>query len=588
MNTAFTTVEHKTDLCIIGGGLAGLCAAVAAARHGIQVVLMQERPMLGGNASSEIRMWICGAGGGFDNMRETGIIEELLLENQYRNPDKNYSIWDGILYGIAARQPGITLLLNCSCNACDAEENRIKSVTGWQLTTQEYHKVYASIFADCSGDSVLAPLTGARYFLGREAAEAYKEIGGQAHADLKTMGLSCLMQARYEPVPSEFIPPEWANHYTKEDLPYRLPDLSSTGENFWFIEIGGDKDSIRDTESLRDELLRICYGVWDFCKNAPENKEKNRHWRLDWMGILPGKRESRRYEGDYVLTQNDLADGVLFDDIVAYGGWSMDDHNPAGFYSKLPPNKHHRTKCPYGIPYRSLYSVNIENLMFAGRNISATHIALSSTRVMATCAVLGQAVGTAAAIAVKSGLTPRSAGQIKIREIQRALMNDDCYLPSLIREVSKLTKDATLLCPSPHAENLRNGIDRPVGSNNNGCRLRPGEDITYCFEKPVYVQRARIVFDSDLNRDSLPDGFKRPMLANRPENCPDSYVPTSLVRKYRLEAFSENGEKSIFEVSNNYQRLNYVPIKMSITKLRLVPTETWGAPDFSLFSFELE
>lgn len=167
-------------------------------------------------------------------------------------------------------------------------------------------------------------------------------------------------------------------------------------------------------------------------------------------------------------------------------------------------------------------------------------------------------------------------------------MNDDCYLPSLIREVSKLTKDATLLCPSPHSENLRNGIDRPVGSNNNSCRLRPGEDITYCFEKPVYVQRARIVFDSDLNRDSLPDGFKRPMLANRPENCPDSYVPTSLVRKYRLEAFSENGEKSIFEVSNNYQRLNYVPIKMSVTKLRLVPTETWGAPDFSVFSFELE
>ena len=292
----FETIEHNVDLCVVGGGLSGLCAAVAAARHGIKVVLMQERPMLGGNASSEIRMWICGAGGGFKNMRETGIIEELLMENQYRNPDKNYSIWDTILYEIVAYQEGITLLLNCSCNECETDNGIITAVKGWQMTTQKYHRVKAKIFADCSGDSVLAPLSSAKFFWGREAKSEYNEAGGQEVADKCTMGLSCLLQARYDPKPSEFIPPKWAYHYTKEDLPYRLPDLTSVGENFWFLEIGGDKNSIDDTEELRDDLLRIGYGIWDYCKNAPENKEKNANWKLDWIGFLPGKRESRRYD----------------------------------------------------------------------------------------------------------------------------------------------------------------------------------------------------------------------------------------------------------------------------------------------------
>ena len=164
----FALVEHEADFCVVGGGLAGLCAAVAAARHGAKVVLMQERPMLGGNASSEIRMWVSGAHG--KNNRETGIIEELSLENHYRNPDKNYSLWDGVMYELAAYTPGITLLLNCTCDDCQMEGNRVVSVSGWQMTTQRRHTVRAKLFADCSGDSVLAPLTGAQYRVGGKRA----------------------------------------------------------------------------------------------------------------------------------------------------------------------------------------------------------------------------------------------------------------------------------------------------------------------------------------------------------------------------------------------------------------------------------
>ncbi|MBQ2277563.1 MAG: FAD-dependent oxidoreductase, partial [Clostridia bacterium] len=155
------TILHTCDLCVVGGGLAGMCAAIAAARGGSKVVIMQDRPMFGGNASSEIRMWVCGSDG--ENNRETGIIEEIQLESLYRNPDKIYGIWDGLLYGKIREEENITYLLNCSC--CDAvtENGVIQSITGWQTTTQKWHRVEAKYFADCSGDSILAPLTGAEY-----------------------------------------------------------------------------------------------------------------------------------------------------------------------------------------------------------------------------------------------------------------------------------------------------------------------------------------------------------------------------------------------------------------------------------------
>ena len=186
-------------------------------------------------------------------------------------------------------------------------------------------------------------------------------------------------------------------------------------ENFWYIELGGEGDAIRDAEAVRDELLRVAYGVWDYVKNAPENREKNANWRLDFLGILPGKRESRRYVGDHILTQNEVRAGGAFADIVAYGGWTMDDHDPAGFASKGAPNIFHPAPSPFGIPYRCLYSRNVENLFFAGRNISVTHTAMSASRVMATCALLGQAVGTAAAVAIQRGTTPRGVYAEHIR-----------------------------------------------------------------------------------------------------------------------------------------------------------------------------
>ncbi|MBR4663043.1 MAG: FAD-dependent oxidoreductase, partial [Lentisphaeria bacterium] len=416
------TIVHRVQFCVIGGGLAGMCAAIAAARHGVKTLIMQERPVFGGNASGEIRMWVCGS----PHQLETGLVEEFRLENLYRNTYVNFSVWDSILFEKVRFQDNLTSLLNCSCLAAEMDGAKIRSVTGWQMTTQQFHKVEADYFADCSGDSVLAPLTGAEFRLGREAQSEFGESLAQKEPDRKTMGLSCLIQARETSSPKKFIPPSWAYCYPDDSqLSHRGHRIEGT-QNFWWMELGGEQDSIHDTEEIRDDLLKTAFGIWDHIKNHGDHGADN--WELDWVGFLPGKRESRRYVGDYILHQADVQSGGRFDDTVAYGGWPIDDHHPGGLRYNGPPNINIVPKEPYGIPLRCLYSKNIENLWFAGHNISTTHTGLSSTRVMATCATLGQAVGCAVSAAVKNGnLPPRETASKHIREVQNLLMDDDCW-----------------------------------------------------------------------------------------------------------------------------------------------------------------
>jgi hypothetical protein len=273
-------------------------------------------------------MWVCGADG--QDVRETGIVEELMLENYYRNPNHSYSIWDSVLYEKVRYQENITLLLNCSCHDAKVENGHIVNVKGWQLTTETFHTVHAKFFADCSGDSILAPLTGAAYMVGREARSEFGESIAPETADKKTMGMSCLFQVRETENPSPFIRPEWAYEYPDDSyLPFRDHEFD-LDNNFWWMELGGLADSIHDTEELKDELLKIALGVWDHIKNKGDHGYSN--WDLDWVGFVPGKRESRRYKGKHIITQNDVEAEGKFEDTVAYGGWTMDDHFPEGFY----------------------------------------------------------------------------------------------------------------------------------------------------------------------------------------------------------------------------------------------------------------
>ena len=604
MSEALKTKHHKADICVIGGGIGGMFTAISAARHGAKVVLMHDRPVLGGNASSEIRMWISGAGTRVRDLQETGIMEELQLENMYRNPKRNWSTWDALLYEKVKFEPNIELLLNCTCNDVKTENGIIKSVTGFQLTTYLYHEVEAKIFVDSSGDSILAPLTGAEYKVGREARSEYGEEFGLEAADNHTMGMSILLQCRETDHPVEYTPPAWAYDFPDDESMNNKPhNIYAINTNFYWIELGGMQNSIDDTEEVRDELLKIAFGVWDHMKNHGDHGAEN--WELEWVGFLPGKRESRRYVGDYVLTQHDVENCPRFEDTVAYGGWQIDNHLPGGFRMNAKDEGHlqkRRLSEPYGIPLRSLYSKNIENLMFAGRNISASHVAFSTTRVMGTIGVIGQAVGTAAAIAAKYGLSPREAANTKIGEIQKALMEDDCFLPGFKREVSELTKKATLTADYGDASALLNGTDRRIWGNDNGYFGKTGKAITYTFDKPTEISGVRLVFDSDLDREYT-DGNPDALHTSSTLFFPKSYnnttfgFPKCLIKHYKIEFLNEEGEWTLaVEIFDNHQRFVKHYLHTTAKAVRFIPLSTYhserktndyGSSTAHIFNFEI-
>ena len=580
----FPIIEHEADLCVIGGGIAGTAAAVSAVRKGLKVVLMQDRPVLGGNSSSEIRVHICGADrhNQYPNLRETGLLEEWRLENLYRNPQQSFSIWDTILYE-SVMLPNITLLLNCSCMDAKMVDNRIESIKGWQTTTQQYHHVRASIFADCSGDGVLAPLTGAEFRIGREARSKYNESIAPAIGDKKTMGMTLLFEAREYDSPQAFIPPDWANVYkTCEELPYGEKDHHWLKMGYWWLELGGEQDSINDTEQLRHELLKIAYGVWDHLKNHCKQKETAANWALDWMQFLPGKRESRRYVGQHVLNQNEVAAGGRFDDVVAYGGWSMDDHHPAGFNSvklEKPSTIFHNAPSPYGIPYGTLVSHNIENLMFAGRDASCTHTAMSSTRVMGTCFSMGQALGTAAAMAVTREILPWEVRE-HIKELQQTLLHDDCYLPRVKEVLPQLTQTAALTASTGNPEPVRDGWNRTIDGDDHAWIGKAGDWIAYTFEKPTVVHEIRLLLDSALQREI--------QMSHLHGNEQLTSPPPELPKHFLLQGL-ENGQwVDLVEITANHQRVfNYAPNR-TVDGIRYVLKETWGGLPSRVFHFSVK
>ncbi len=563
------TLNYDTDLCVVGGGLSGLCSAIAAARHGIKTVLLNDRAVLGGNASSEIRMHVSGSRK--EDMRETGILEEIILENFYRNPEQNYSIWDTVLYEKAMAEKNLTLLLNTSCFDAKMNGEKIESIKAWQSNAETFHIIKAKYFADCSGDSILAPLTNAEYRYGREAKSEFSETIPPEVADKKTMGMSCLMQIRETDHKVEFIPPEWAYKYETEEMLKYKPHELIMKDNFWWLEVGGEWDCIHDTDRCRDELLKIAFGVWDHVKNYGNHGMDNHE--LEWIGMLPGKRESRRYVGEYTVNENDVLSEGKFSDIVAYGGWPMDDHFPGGFYYQDGyPTIFHPAPCPWGLPLRCMISKNIQNLVFAGRNISITHAALSSSRVMATCAILGQALGTAVAQSVKTGSDIR---KIDIKDLQQTLMDDDCFIPWHERKVSELSK--TAYCTADIVRNGQYRKDENLWKGNNG------DTVTYSFENEVNISKIRLVFDSDLNRETYN------MLSNyyiRHEQ--PKPLPQTLIKEYKIVGEKESGESFEIEVLNNRKRLVYHSVDWSVKKVTFVPIKTHGAPNFRLFGFEVE
>lgn len=429
------TKSLDAELCIIGGGMAGTCAAITAARQGVKTVLIQDRPVLGGNASSEVRLWILGATSHLGNnnrwARESGVINEILVENVYRNPEGNPIILDMILLEMVNKEPNITLLLNTAVyDLIKGGGNKIECVKGFCSQNSTNYIVHSLYFCDASGDGIVGFLAGAAFRMGAENKIEFNEPMAPNAEYGELLGHSLYFYSKDTGTPVTFIAPEFALDVKKYIPRYKDFDVNAHGCKLWWVEYGGRLDTVHDSEGIKWELWRIIYGVWDYIKNSGKFPQAE-NYTLEWVGTIPGKRESRRFEGDYMLSQSDIIQQKKHKDVVAFGGWAIDLHPADAIFSEKEPCNQWHSKGIFEIPYRCLYSKNIPNLFLAGRIISVSHVAFGATRVMATSAYIAQVIGSAAALCKQLNKNPAALYHDKhISSLQQLLMQNDQFLPN--------------------------------------------------------------------------------------------------------------------------------------------------------------
>ncbi|NJB83559.1 FAD-dependent oxidoreductase [Wenyingzhuangia aestuarii] len=577
------------DVVVVGAGIAGISAAVASARNGAKTVLVNDRPVLGGNASSEIRVTLNGVNRLSTGLaeRETGIVEEMLLENRLYNPQESYPVWDHIVYDYVVREPNLTVMLNTQAIGAEMDGTKIVSTRCWQLTTETEFTLKADVFIDCSGDGLMAAKAGALYRTGREGKAEFNESYAPDKADGWQMGASILLQGRDYGKPMPYTPPTFAIKYDGDNAHHERK-INNFLDGYWWVELGSNHDIIDVQEDNRHDLMGYLHGVWDYIKNSGKFPESE-NYALDWVGSLPGRRESRRFIGDHILSETDLTKHRHFEDAIGYGGWSLDEHNPGGILDikERPSFFHEKFKTVYQVPFSSLYSKNISNLMFAGRNASLTHIALSSTRIQGTCALMGQAVGTAATICVNKGITPREVKNKHIKQLQEMLMRDDVYIPKVVAKDSKdLAKKASAIfgssTKSGDAKNVINGISRDIDGEINHWQ---SESVPATFQmewnNPIKLSKVEIKCDTNLHKNIT---MRKQPLSEFLKKSFITTVPPELLKVLDLEVRINGSWVKVGEKDRNIARLikfNFDQVKTTAIRINL--KETYGHSTVKLF-----
>lgn len=575
--------ELNVDVLVAGGGVAGCVAAVSAARNGAKTILVQDRSVLSGNSSSEIRVHLNGVTHLRNGQpeRETGVVEEILLYNRFLNPQESWYVWDHLVYDFLIQEPNLTVMLNTSAMEAKMKRKKIKSVRCWQMTTETEYIISAKQFIDCSGDGLMAATTGALYRTGREGKAEFNEQYAPDEPDSWQMGSSLIFRSKDMGRPISYIAPSFAIPYTEGDQPKKHRKLYPFTHGYWWVEVGSKDDIVGESEEIRHRLLGHLYGVWDYIKNSG-NHPDSANLALDWVASIPGKRESRRFMGDHILTEGDLLNHRHWEDAVGYGGWSLDEHNPGGIENLAEPASyfHYRFDKVYEIPFACLYSENVPNLLFAGRNVSVSHIALSSTRLQGTCATMGQAVGTAAAMCVKKSIDPRELRASYINELQEQLLRDDAYIPN------RPSRDAKDLAPkaveifasstsSGDAKLLISGYSRDVQErdeiNHWQSESLPAV-VNFEWEKPVALSKVEIKCDTNTKRNI--------MLRHdsREDETFGITVPPELLKSLKLEARVKGKWMSIGTKRDNMRRLiKFHFDAIRTTAIRISLEETYGA-----------
>lgn len=474
-------MTERYDVVVVGGGHAGICAAIAAAEGGSKTILVQDRPMLGGNASSECGVPAHGAEalGHNRNLRDTGILEDIRMDFycRYSKDSDIPAYWDYLLEKRCSETKNLTVRLNTRMISAKKEGRTVKSIDVVSLNKTKAYSIEGDVFIDGTGDANLGFILGAEYRQGRECREEFgEEYLGKDKADNYTLGCSIYGWATKRDFPVEYIPPEDSVKYEScasishrgHTIEHIMPRVVCSRDNseimfFWWLEWGGELDVIEDSEIIYNHLKKELFGLWDHLKNhcTEKTKEALKNYELTRWSAFPLRRESRRLIGDYVLNENDVIQGKIFDDSVGYGGWPMDDHPPMGIASKEAPCNQLFISAPYSVPYRCCYSKDFDNLYMVGRCISVTHAALSSVRVMNTLGSIGEAIGVAASMCVEKKLTTRELGKSHVKELQNRIIKRDLHLLNVqADDSSDLARKAI---PSVSSERNYESTDKEIG-----------------------------------------------------------------------------------------------------------------------------
>jgi hypothetical protein len=407
------------DLVVIGGGVAGTAAAISAARLGLQVALIQDRPVLGGNNSSEVRVHL-GGRINVDPFPALGDVVKEIGPSRGGNAQPAAFYEDDKKMEMVLAEENISLFTNYRAFGVKMSGSRITAVHGRHVETAEELSFSAPLFADCTGDGTIGFLAGADFAMGREGKDEYGEPTAPDMADKMTMGSSVQWYSVEENHTSAFPVFQYGVEFNDKNT-----EKVTMGE--WTWETGMNFDQINDFERIRDYGLLVVYSNWSSLKNSHPSKEEFSKRRLEWVAFIAGKRESRRLLGDVILKEQDLTDFVVYPDASAPTTWSIDLHYPDPKNTAHFPGMEfksiavHKNIHPYPIPYRCFYSRNVDNLFMAGRNISVTHVALGTVRVMRTTGMMGEVVGMAASVAAKQKTTPRGVYLNHLNEL-KALM----------------------------------------------------------------------------------------------------------------------------------------------------------------------
>ncbi len=564
------------DVIVAGAGVGGIVAAITAARYGMRTALINDRPRLGGNAAEEANVALEGAA--HRGYHETGVVFEI---KNYRH--KYGTTWSEAFEKYTSGEKNLDVFSDMLLTDAVTDSGVIKEILTVNTHSLEEYKFSADTFVDATGDGWLGYYSGAAYRIGREAKFEHNESFAPSVADGNTMsgcatGNATLMNRTVCGYLAEktdeavfFEAPPWAFKFTASDIG-RKPTRLHNGE--WWLEMPNDYDDVFENEFVRDSMIRMAVGYFDWMKNYWSEREHAKNYKLKALGTYNAKRESRRLIGDYILTENDYVENQGYFDAVTYCGWNIDVHHVGGIFSGSEGRFTANKKIPITpIPFGALYSKNVGNLMMVGRCISVTHVGLGPVRVQLTTGTMGQAVATAAYLCKKHGTDPRGIRNGHIDELQQLLIKDGLYIPGVYHRdkgdlAPSATVTATSFAPGGAPSNVISGNTRDKDKENYAW-VSDGtlpQSITLKFDTPKTVRQVRITFDTPF--DKYKYGYM------------EQPTPDRLVSDFSLSLLASDGGEEVKVVSDNIQRLVVIDVAPTlVTDIRITVLKTYGCRD---------